>query len=159
MSQAAGKLDFESAAKNKKLIKRLGKLEEKGFRWAGNLRRFEYLIIAPGVDRHHIRPWRVKGGTVESGEAIGLGEVEKRIGKIVDWAKRASYRSPVEPCEIQQWRESIGLVSYFLFRSHSDKCLYYKLDHLPKDTDLTEQISGKFGQSETRGHKARTVSN
>ena len=158
MSQAAGKLDFESAAKNKKLIKRMGRLEEDGFRWAGNLRRFEYLIIVPGADRHHIRPWRVKSGTVESGKAIALNEVEKRIGKIVDWAKRASYRSPVKPCEIQQWRESIGLVSYFLFRSHSDKCLYYKLDGLPKDTYLTEQISGKFGQSETRGHKARTAS-
>ncbi len=158
MSRAASKLDFESAAKNKKLIKRMGKLEEEGFRWAGNLRGFEYLIIAPGSDRQHIRPWRVKGGMVESGEAIGLDEVEKRIGEIVHWAKLAGYRAPVEPCEIQQWRESIGLVSYFLFRSHSDKCLYYKLDRLPEDTDLAEQISGKFGQTKTRGDKARTAS-
>lgn len=158
MSQAAEKLDFESAAKNKKLIKRMGKLEEDGFRWAGNLRRFEYLIIAPGADRHHIRPWWVKGGIVKSGKAIALNEVEKRIGKIIDWAKQASYRAPVEPCEIQQWRESIGLVSYFLFRSHSDKCLYYKLNRLPTDTDLVEQISHKFDKSKTREHKAHTTS-
>ncbi|MCK4850959.1 MAG: UvrB/UvrC motif-containing protein, partial [Phycisphaerae bacterium] len=157
MSRAAAKLDFESAAKNKKLIKRLGKLEEEDFGWAGSLRRFEYLIIAPGRDRHQVRPWRVNGGTVEPGEAVRLGEVERQIGEIVDWAKGAEYRPPASRSEIQQWRESIGLVSYFLFRSHSDKCLYYKLDHLAKEADLAEQINSKFSRNKAREAKDRTI--
>ena len=157
MSRAAAKLDFESAAKNKKLIKRIGKLEEEDFGWAGSLRRFKYLIIAPGQDRHQVRPWRVNGGMIEPGEAVRLGEVERQIGDIVDWARRANYRPPANVSEIQQWRESIGLVSYFLFRSHSDKCLYYKLDHLPKAADLVEQISSKFGRSKARGAKGHAA--
>jgi hypothetical protein len=159
MSRAAAKLDFESAAKNKKLIKRIGKLEEEDFGWAGSLRRFKYLIIAPGQDRHQVRPWRVNGGMIEPGEAVRLGEVERQIGEIVDWARRANYRPPANVSEIQQWRESIGLVSYFLFRSHSDKCLYYKLDHLPKEADMAEQISSKFGKSKSSRPKAQRGNN
>ena len=144
MNQAAAKLDFESATKNKKLIGRMSKLEEADFRWAGSLQRFEYLIIAPGPGRQQVRPWRVNGGKVEPGEVIGLGEIERHMEEIVEWAKRAGFREPMSRCEIQQWRESIGLVSYFLFRSHSDKCLYYKLDYLPEKADMAEQIARKF---------------
>ena len=78
MSRAAAKLDFESAAKNKKLIKRLGKLKE-DLGWAGSLRQFRYLIIAPGRDRHHVRLWRVNRGTIEPGEHVGL-EAGRDVG-------------------------------------------------------------------------------
>ncbi len=153
MSRAAAKLDFESAAKTKKFIKRMGKLEEEDFCWADSLRQFQYLIIAPGQDRHQVRPWRVNSGLIEPGEAVKLAEVEKQIGGIVDWARKSNCRPPTNVSEIQQWRESIGLVSYFLFRSHNDKCLYYKLDRLPKEADMAEQITSKFERGKSRGAK------
>ena len=157
MSLAAAELDFELAAKNKKLIKRLGKLEDDDFGWVGSLRRFQYLIIAPGKDRYHVQPWRVNGGTIEPSKTIGLEDIGKLTGAIIDWAKQADYRPPANASEIQQWRESIGLVSYFLFRSHNDKCLYYKLDHMPKEVDMAEQITSKFDRSKARGTKGRAV--
>ena len=153
MKESAANLQFEQAENNKKLIKRITELEDKGFQWAGNLRRFWYLIIAPGSDRHHLWPWRVNGGTIEPGEPTKLAEIEQKIAEIVDWARQASRQPPLERPEIQKWRESISLVSYFLFRSHSDQCLYYKLDNLPNPADLAEQISDKFRASKTNKAK------
>ena len=146
MKESAAHLQFEQAENNKKLIKRIAELEDKGFQWADNLCRFGYLIIAPGFDRHHLWPWRVNGGTIEPGEPIKLAEIEGKIAEIIDWAKQNSWQAPVSQSQIQPWREGISLVSYFLFRSHNDQCLYYKLDNLPNSAALAEQISNKFGQ-------------
>ena len=159
MSRDAAKLEFESAARNKKLIKRMGKLDEKDFFWAGDLRRFKYLIIAPGPDRHHIWPWRVNSGTIEPGKAVAMEDVGKRAGEIVDWAQHADYQPPANRSQVQRWRESIGLLSYFLFRARNDKCLYYKSDHLPSLTEIAEQISGKFGKSKSARPKDQKENN
>jgi len=47
------------------------------------------------------------------------------------------------------------MVSYFLFRRHSDQCLYYKLDKLPEPKGLIEQIQNKFAKEKTRPLKIR----
>lgn len=155
MKEAADKLQFEQAANTRTLIKRLTELEDKGFRWADNLRGFRYLIIAPGADRHHIQPWRVMGGTIEGGEPTELASIEGQISGIIDWAKQGVLKLPAGRSEVQQWRESVSLVSYFLFRSHSDQCLYYKLGNLPKPAELVEQIGGKFKRGKTSKNEAR----
>ena len=157
MHAAAANLQFELAANDKKLVRRIAELEDKGFQWAGNLRRFQYLIISPGADRHHVWPWRVNCGTIEPGKPTKLAEVEQRIGEIIDWARQARCPSPVGRSEVSQWRERISLVSYFLFRSHSDQCLYYKLGNLPKLSELAEQICGRFKRGKTSKNGANIV--
>jgi excinuclease UvrABC nuclease subunit len=144
MKQAAENLEFEVAANIKTLIKRLDELKNKDARWVGSLRQFGFLVIAPGADRKHIQAWRVYGGSIQDGEVIELGRIETQIGSIVDWARQGVQQRPTGQAELQQWRESISMVSYFLFRAHSDQCLYYKLDNMPKSHDLAGQIKSKF---------------
>ena len=149
MNEAAAKLDFEAAENNKKLIKRLKGLENKESLWAGNLRRFAFLVVSPGADRKHIQPWRVNAGEIESGEEVKLAEIESQISNIVAWARQGQTHWPENKSEVQFRREKISMVSYFLFRRHSDQCLYYRLDRLPEQKKLIEQIKSKFAKEKT----------
>ena len=153
MKIAAGEMRFEEAAKIKNQLGRLTELEKEEFRWVDSLRRFQYLIIAPGKDRRQLRPWRVNGGAVEASEPFVMSETKQRIGDIVDWAGQGQDCQVVEAKQLEQWQESISLLSYFLFRSHSEKCLYYKLGRLGSPGRIAEQIEKNFARRATRGVK------
>lgn len=144
MRSAAAEMNFEEAAKAKDLLARLQDLTKDDFRWTDSLTRFAYLIIAPGKDWHRIRPWRVVGGTVQPGEPVALAEIGQQVSEVLSWAGQGQVLRPADANQLRQWRETISLVSYFLFRSHSDKCLYYKLRNLPSPEKMVEQIKKKF---------------
>ena len=144
MQAAAADMNFEEAGKLKDLLARLKDLFRDDFRWADNLRRFAYLVIAPGKDRHQLRPWRVVGGTVQPGEPFALAELDQQLPEILNWAGQARDLRPEDANQLQQWCETVSLVSYFLFRSHSDKCLYYRLSNLPSIEEMVEQIEKRF---------------
>ena len=152
MNQAATRLEFEEAANGKKLLKRLAHLASGDFRWLGNLRDCEFLVVASGASTKEIWPWKVRQGSIEAGKAIKLAQIEKELPKIVKWSRQTIAQVPVNRGDIQRWREKIALVSYFLFRSHNDKCLYYKLDNLPEESDLAKQITERF--SKTKANKS-----
>ncbi len=147
MNQAAQRLEFERAANNKKLLKRLAGLESDDYYWTGRLSDFEFLIIAPGIAPGEIWPWKLKADSIEAGKAVKLTEVQEKVEQIVNWANQDSGQVPTSRADIQRWREKIALMSYLLFRSHNDRCLYYKLDNVPQGDDLAKQITEKFSKS------------
>ena len=155
MNEAAAKLDFEAAESKKKLIGRIEKLNDKDAVWAGNLRRFVFLVIGPGSDRKHVQPLRISGASIDSGEEIELEQIESKIEGVAAWARQMEEHWPRNEAELQFWRERVSMVSYFLFRRHSDQCLYYKLGNLPSATKVAEQISRKFSKSKSSGPQAQ----
>lgn len=155
MNEAAAKLDFEAAENKKKLIGRIEKLNDKDAVWAGNLRKFGFLVIGPGSNRKHVQPLRVNGGSIESGEEIELEQLEGQIDGVASWARQMELNWPKGEPELQYWRESVSMVSYFLFRRHSDQCLYYRLNDLPDKANLVRQIKGKFGREKNTSLKSK----
>ncbi|GMV95956.1 MAG: hypothetical protein AMXMBFR83_03250 [Phycisphaerae bacterium] len=141
MRQAADQRAYERAAAIRQTLERARRIEHEVFRLVVPIERFNYLIVQRGPGPTRVRPFFIRGGLIEAGEATRLKEAPHAAGGWIERLRSAGAdHAAADPIARS---EQLWLVSHFLFK-RDPPGLYWREDALGAAGDLAGRIQAHF---------------
>jgi hypothetical protein len=123
MKAAAGRLEFERAARLKTRLERLAEFDAPGCRHVAPAEEFRFLLFQIGAGRQQAKAFLVDCGAVLPAGVIAFPPRPAEIEKLLEgMASLADKDAPVE--EAGRWR--MGLVSHYLYAGEERRGLFLR---------------------------------
>jgi hypothetical protein len=144
MNAAAGRLQFEQAARLREQVARARKLLARDERVQKTPEDFRYLVVQRGGGTTYLKPFFVDRGVISTGAVVRLGQVDQVVtdwtDKMTRHARIASANSPL------QRSESIWLVTHFLSKGDDAPGLFLHESQLSTHSEVAERIRARFAK-------------
>ena len=133
MTAAAGKREFEKAARMQQRLKRASVTREQPFRHVGRLEDFSFLALEPGQGRPYLEPFLIYRGRIVPREVIQKKTLDASVKAIFSHCKEAFVWRETDAGKGQgqdlplSLSETLALVSHHLYRGEADPGRYLRL--------------------------------
>jgi excinuclease UvrABC nuclease subunit len=144
MRQLAAEWAYERAAAVKQRIDRARTVEQAAFRHVRPIEDFNFLVVQRGRGRTSAKPFFVRAGRIEPGEAISLKKVDAGVTGWVNAVRSGEALAGGEAGDCQSRSEQIWLVSHYLFKSEP-RGLFFHASALDNPESVAQRIKERFG--------------
>lgn len=155
MAAAAADLAFEKAAAIRQTVERAeAALRRPAFQQITEGPRLRWLVVQRGGPRSRstrnalIKPFYVRVGVVDVGEAVKLAEIDAAAPAWLDQCNQGEIPPPMSKDEQIARCEALWLVSKFLFQGEKAPGLFLRFDQLPNPDRLANMIRGMMSRND-----------
>jgi len=144
MQQLAGEWAYERAAAVKQRIERARAVEQTAFRHVRPIESFSFLVVQRGRGRTTAKPFFVRAGRIEPGEAVSLKRLDDAVTQWIAAVRRKNLPAGGESGDGRSRSEQIWLVSHYLFKSEPPG-LFFHASALDNPGSVAQRIRERFG--------------